>query len=530
MGDQGVTDVFGLLGDGNLFIIDSFQRVVGGRFHSVSHEASGVLAAIAYARTTGKVGIATVTHGPALTNTATALVEGVRSRAAVVLLAGDTDVVEREHSQNLAQHAFIAGTGAGFEQVRSSITATQDLATALRRAQLERRPIVLNVPAQFQWEEVEHRQVAPAVVALQPVIPAADVAEDAVGALFAARRPILVAGLGATRPEAKRALLALADRIGAFVATTLQAQGLFHGERNDLGVFGVSATGIRLETMLAADTVVAFGASLNRFTTAHGSLVEGRTVVQIDLDPAAFDRFFPASIAVLGDSASSADAFLAMAQEAEIASSGFASDELVAKIAASVPESYTDVSDSSGLDIRTVLERVEAVVPHDRTLVSDVGRYLFQVFERVSAPEPRAFVSTIAFGSVGLGLASAIGAGVGRPGHPVLFFTGDGGFAMGGLTEFIPAIRAGVDLIVILINDGSFGAEHVQFVRRNLDPEISTFQWPDFGPVITAMGGEGFTVRTLEELDHALAQLPNRKAPVLIDVRVDPMKVPGGHR
>ena len=152
LSDHGVTTVFGVLGDANLYAMDAFQRHAGGTFVSMANEAAAVLSANGYARTSGRLGVATVTHGPALTNTVTALVESVRDRTPVLLIAGDTAVADRENFQNISQRDVVMPTGAGFEQVRTPHTVAEDLTTAIRRALLERRPVVLNMPVDFQWE------------------------------------------------------------------------------------------------------------------------------------------------------------------------------------------------------------------------------------------------------------------------------------------------------------------------------------------------------------------------------------------
>src|SRR5262249_46327468 len=114
LADQGVTHIFGVLGDANLYMMDSFQRAAGGRYFSMSNEAGAVLAANGYARTSGRVGVASVTHGPALTNTVTALVESVRDHTPVLVVAGDTAVVDRDNFQNVAQREVVLAAGAGF--------------------------------------------------------------------------------------------------------------------------------------------------------------------------------------------------------------------------------------------------------------------------------------------------------------------------------------------------------------------------------------------------------------------------------
>ncbi|MFF0445446.1 thiamine pyrophosphate-dependent enzyme [Streptomyces sp. NPDC004609] len=142
-------------------------------------------------------------------------------------------------------------------------------------------------------------------------------------------------------------------------------------------------------------------------------------------------------------------------------------------------------------------------------------------------PGPSSYVHTLNFGSLGLGMGSAVGAACAAPERPTLLVTGDGGFMMGGLTEFTTAVRHGLDLVVVVLDDGAYGAEHIQFRGKDMDPAISTFDWPDLGPVATALGGRGLTVRDTAGLDRALAALPGRDRPVLIDVKLDPDRVPG---
>jgi acetolactate synthase-1/2/3 large subunit len=513
LADHGVTTVFGVLGDANLYAMDSFQRQTGGRFISMSHEAGGVLAANGYARTSGAVGVATVTHGPALTNTVTALVESVRDRTPLLLVAGDTAVADRENLQNISQRDVVMPTGAGFEPVRAPGTIAEDLATAIRRALLERRPVVLNVPVDFTWEHVDYSPAPHAALAPQAVAPDPAAVERAVAIIAAAERPVIVAGQGAT--SAREGLLRLAARIGAPVATTLRARDLFRGEPHDLGVFGGISHEIALDALAQSDCIVAFGASLNTWTTTAGSLLKGKQVVQVDIDRRALGRHARVDAGVVGDAAAVADTFLAQLDGAEawFARNGAHGDD------------YTDCSTAATVDIRTALRRVDAAIPSDRTLVLDGGRFIFHALRQLHVPEPSAYVHTVNFGSIGLGMGNAIGAAFGAPARPVLLVCGDGGFMLGGLTEFATAVRHRIDLVVVVLNDGAYGAEHIQLRRKGMDPAISTFTWPDFGPVATALGGRGFTARNLDELDAALAAIAERDRPVLIDVKLDPDQV-----
>ena len=111
-----------------------------------------------YARVTGKVGVATVTHGPAVTNCTTALTDAARAKVGIVLMAGDTPGENPNHLQNTDQRAVATLCGAGFEQMRSAATALEDLARALYRARVERRPILFNMPVEFMWQEIDYKK------------------------------------------------------------------------------------------------------------------------------------------------------------------------------------------------------------------------------------------------------------------------------------------------------------------------------------------------------------------------------------
>jgi acetolactate synthase-1/2/3 large subunit len=525
LADQGITKIFGVLGDANLYMMDSFERETGGRFYSMSNEAGAVLAANGFARTSGGLGVATVTHGPALTNTITALVESVKDHTPVLLVAGDTAVVDRDNFQAISQRDVVLPSGAGFEQVRAPETVAEDVAVAVRRALLERRPIVLNVPVEFQWEEVDYTPTRARFVAPQAIGPDPAALDEAVGIIASAKRPLVLAGQGGSSPEAKAALVRFANRIGAPLATTLRARDLFRGDPHNLGIFGTLSHEVALEAIGQADCVIAFGASLNKWTTAEGSGLQGKKVVHVDIDRAALEQFSGVSAAVVGDVVPVTEAFANLLDEAEVKPTGFASPQLAERLAQRDEHAFKDTSTDQAVDIRTAMLKVEAAFPEDRTLVHDGGRFIFQAFKLLHAPDPQAYVHTVNYGSIGLGMGNAVGASFGAPGRPVLLVTGDGGFMLGGLAEFSSAVRHQVDLVVVVFNDAAYGAEHIQFRNKEMDPAISTFDWPDFGPVATALGGQGFTVHDLDELDAALAAIEHRDRPILIDIRIDPDKV-----
>ena len=317
--------MFGVTGESNVFMADQFVRAEGGRYVAAASEAGAVAMAKGYAAITGGPGIATVTHGPGLTNTMTALVDGVREQTPLVLVAGDTAVIDSGNLQNIDQRQLALAAEAGFEQVRSPETVGADTAAACRRALTERRPVVLNVPADFMFAQCEDTQ--PAMIQASQLAPGPADAEvdEAVAVLAAARRPIVLAGRGAIGPDARTALLALAVRAGAPLATTLKAKDLFRGEEADLGIFGTLSPPDTVTAIAASDCIVAFGASLNDWTTARGAYLKGKRVVQCDLDARRLGARARIDAGVAGDAAAVADALRGRLDDADLPPAAFRS-------------------------------------------------------------------------------------------------------------------------------------------------------------------------------------------------------------
>lgn len=520
--DHGVDTVFGLMGDANLFMVDSFVRDCGGRFVPAAHEGSSVLMALAYAHVAGKVGVATVTHGPALTNCMTALTEGTRGHLPMVLLAGDTPVANPRHLQGIDQRELVKASGAGFEQLRTPDTVGMDVARAFYRAQVERRPIVLNMPSDFMWQEVSCETHVLDVFTAPGGVAQGDILDEAVGMIASARRPLILAGGGAV--AAREQLIRLADRLEAPLSTTLKAKGLFTDHPYDIGIFGTLSTPAAYALIAQSDCIICFGTSLHDFTTDRGKLMTGKRIVQVDVEPTAIGGGLHPDAALVADAGLTAETIQFWLDQAEIPSSGF-TRELDIETLTAHPAGAAKTADGF-VNYVHALERLEEALPKNRTLVTDGGRFMTEVWCRIAAPDPQSFVVTANFGSIGLGLQEAIGAGLAAPDRPVVLFSGDGGFMMGGINEFNTAVRLGLDLIVIVANDSAYGAEHIQFLDRKMDPSLTEFHWPSFAGIATSLGGQGFEVHSDEELEVALASLATRKGPVLIELRLDPHDVP----
>ena len=522
--DHGVDTVFGVLGDGNLFIGENLQRQHEVNFVGATHEANAVCMAEGWAKATGRLGVATVTHGPGLTNTITALVEGVKNETPMLLVAGDTPVENEQHLQNLDQHALVVATGAGFQPVRNVETIAEDVSTAVRRAHAERRPIVVNVPLNIEWDEVDYE---PRPTLNSPPVrlaPDPDQLESALGIIASSARPVILAGRGAVLSGAREVLIELGDALGAPLATSLLGTGFFSDQPFNLGIHGTLSHEVAGETLAMADCLIVFGASLNFFTTDYQSLLAGKRVVHVNLDPSHIDRHATVAAGVVGDATVVAEAMIALLKEAEHQPSSFRTADLEKKLQEfDLSDSYEDKSYDGAVDPRTLTRQLDAGLPQDRQVVVDAGRFMLDALT-MSVPNPRDLVTSHGFGAIGLGMSTAIGAAVAHPTRPTVLCIGDGGYMMGGLTELSTAVHLGLDLIVIVYNDGSYGAEHIQLVTKGMDPAASLHEWPDFCAVAESMGCDTAKIASLDDIDAALEVVKNRQPgrPVLIEASTDP--------
>jgi thiamine pyrophosphate-dependent acetolactate synthase large subunit-like protein len=289
---------------------------------------------------------------------------------------------------------------------------------------------------------------------------------------------------------------------------------------------GTVSTPQALDALGSADLILAFGAGLNFHTTAQGGLMRGRRVVQVADRACDLGQGHVADVAILARPQDAADTLVQWLDAAEIPPSGFTRDLPAKGLDRPAPASARTTR-AGTVDFLTTLERLESILPAPRTLVTDAGRWMVRSYGILTAPGPLDHVTTASFGSIGLGMGAAIGAAVARPDRPCVLACGDGGFMLGNLTELHSAVRAGLDLIVVIFNDGAYGAEHIQFRDRQRDPALTLFDWPDFVPLARALGAGGAELRSPADLEALLARLEerDRSRPFVIDVRLDPDQV-----
>jgi thiamine pyrophosphate-dependent acetolactate synthase large subunit-like protein len=519
---EGTECVFGLMGDANLKWWSAMADG-GARMLSARHETAVVAMADAYAQATGGVGVAAVTCGPALVHAATPLIAAARARVPLVLFAGDTPPAALGNPQDIDQRRVADLCEAGFVQVRSGATVAEDVRTAFFRARTEHMPVVLNVPMDLAGSEVVGAWQYASSLSLVPqgqrLLPDQQACAELVDHIARARRPVVLGGRGGMASGARGSLLALAERIGALVATTMPAKGWLDEDEFTVGLVGPLASALARELFAEADLVIAVGSSLDRYATSDGGQVfPNAQVVSLTTTPALPGNSIVPDLFVLGDADTSLRRVVTLLQDREVCAEGFRTEATRARIADYVAAESQPVVTGPALDPRTVMRVLEDSLEEDEDVVVGVGHFLSFAAMHLRRPAGGHFYWTHYFGAIGYALPMGIGLAAARSPRRVTVIEGDGSLMMA-LPELESAVRLGLDLRVVVVNDQALGAEMHKLRAEGLDPSQAHFPTPDFGAVSRVLGGAGDLVTAADDLRVALNR--HRGGLHVIDARTD---------
>lgn len=519
--EAGTTTVFGLMGDGNLRLLTYWSEELGQAYYGTRHEATAVSMADGYARVTGDVGVCTTTQGPGVGNTLTALVTARKAQTPMLLMVGDVASFQQGWPQDVDHTAIFAAAEVPLVQLDDPRTAYSTVLEALELARTRRGPVGLNMPVDVQdadWEAWEDEPDVAGGANVAPIAPTADEIAAAAQLLLGAQRPVIIAGRGAVESDCAEELAAIGDHVGALLATTLRAKGLFGRHPYSIGIAGGLGSNLGVGLLGGADVALVVGAGLNDFTMMRGTLLSERTrIVRVDISPdRAANR--DAALTVVADASTFSRALLAELRTTE-PQDGYRprADE---SLAGHRPEDEIAPVDEPGvLDARIATLQLDRSLPEDRTVVTDAGHFFGYPVAYMQVPDARAFVCGIDFGSIGLGLGLAMGALVARPDRFTVLFVGDGGLLMS-LGDLETVARYRLPLLIVVLNDAAYGSE-LQILRFwDLPETLSVFPETDFAPVARGLGMAAECITSEKELDEFVASLDLANGPALADVRI----------
>ncbi|WP_327243049.1 thiamine pyrophosphate-binding protein [Streptomyces sp. NBC_01320] len=514
---HGVTQAFGIPGTHNLEIYRHLDPY-GIAHVTPRHEQGAGYAADAYARVTGRPGVAITTTGPALLNIAAAVGQAYSDSVPMLVVSPGMPLRHPRQSTGLL-HEMRSQTEAlrGVSAFSHRVSTVEEIFSAVARAfTLFRtgrpRPAHIEVPLDLleKPEPAGPVRLAPPVTAICPSRPAL---RDAARVLRSARQPALVLGGGARNAAAQ--CLTLAEELGAPVVTTANGKGIVD-ETHPLSL-GVSLHSPSVQQWLAGcDAVLAVGTELAESDLWSAPPALRATLIRVDVDPDQMYAGLPAQLPLVGDARTTLEALRQELAEPHGAPASGAPDRTGAVRALRAGrDAETAERDAHRLPY---LQAVRTVLDADAILTSDSAQccYYGAIPHLPVGPAGR-YLHPTGFGTLGYALPAAIGAKTAYPARQVVALSGDGGLQFS-VQELATAAQLRLPLPVVVFDNGGYGEIRDEMAARGDTPTAVDLPSVDLPALARAYGGHGVHADSPEALTRALSLALTTPGPTLITV------------
>jgi acetolactate synthase-1/2/3 large subunit len=515
---EGVEYIFGVPGEENLDFLDSLSRSEKIKLILTRHEQGAGFMAATYGRHTGKTGVCLATLGPGATNFVTAAAYAQLGGMPMMMITGQKPIKKSKQGrfQILDVVAMMGPITKFTHQMASSDNIPSRVREAFRLAEEEKPGAVhIELPEDIADEHTDSRPLHRSHVRR----PTADVksVREAVRALEEAKAPVLVIGAGANRTMTSRMLLQFIEKTGIPFLTTPLGKGVID-ERHPkfLGCAALSAGDFVHRAVEASDCIVNIGHDVIEkppFFMRQG----GPTVIHISTKTAEVDPVYFPHIEVIGDIANA----IWQIKEDIVPSGAWKSDHMLAFRAAEVAHTAPLAADARfPIFPPHLVQQIRDAMPDDGIICLDNGVYKIWFARGYTAYRPNTVLLDNALATMGAGLPSAMMSAMVYPDRKVMAICGDGGFMMNS-QEMETAVRLGLNLTVLILNDNSYGMIRWKQANMGFADFGLTYGNPDFVKYAESYGAHGYRVESSAHLTELLAHTRDTPGVHLIDCPVD---------
>ena len=513
---EGVRYVFGIPGEETLDLNESLADS-SIEFVPVRHEQGGAYMADAYGRLTGRAGVCLGTLGPGATNLVTAVADAFLDRAPLVALTGQSDI-ERMHKES-HQYIDLIGIMRPIVKWNARVASPEIIPEVVRKAfavaESEKPGAThLELPEDVMQRPLDASPL-PRHAPVQPE-PGGKELQRAADMIDAARNPLALAGNGAIRGHAARALRAFVHNTGVPVAETFMAKGLVdYEDPKALGTVGLQARDYEMAGFDEADLVIAIGYDLVEHSPKHWNPGRDKQIIVIDSIAAEVDQNFVPDVELIGDIAHVLARLAAGCSRSQTTAGTSRLHEVVMR-------ALGDARDDDHFPMRPprVLWDIREALGRSDILVSDVGLHKLWIGRMFPAHEPGTVLIANGLAGMGFALPTAIGAKLVHPDRKVIAVSGDGGFLMN-CQELETAVRLKTPVVNIIWENAQFGSivwkQDKKFGRHfGVD-----FGNPDFVKLADAFGVPAWRCSSAEDFPRLLGDALANDVPSLIVVPID---------
>lgn len=541
---EGVQTIFGYPGGQIMPFYDTLYDHTDQLHHILTrHEQGAVHAAQGYARASGKVGVVTVTSGPAATNIVTGVADANIDCTPLVVITGQVGVSSL--GTDAFQETDVLGITLPITKWAYQVRRPEEIPWAVARAFYiastgRPGPVVLDITRDAQvgtlewnFEKIKYvRSYNP-----DPEILPSDML-SAAAMLNRAERPMILAGHGVMISNAEPDLIALAEKADIPVAATLLGLSTMPSDhplyKGMVGMHGNIGPNYNTNR---ADVILAIGLRFDdRVTGVVSRYAPQAKIIHIDIDKAEFNKNVKCHTAIHADAKKALKALLPLVNQSKHPDwlASFDHPKQIERQEVVKREiDPDDILPGQPMRMGEVIAKISEASANSGILVTDVGQNQMMAARYFKYTTPRSFISSGGLGTMGFSLPAAIGAKIACPDRNVFAFMGDGGFQMtmqelGTMLEF----RIGVKIIILNNNFlGNVRQWQTMFYhnRYSATPMVN----PDFVAIAKAYGFQAEDVTSRDELPAAIARMTAHDGPHLLNVNIDPtdmvfpMIVPG---
>ena len=514
---EGVEYVFGIPGEENLDLLDA---LAGSRIELVltRHEQAAGFMAATYGRLTGKPGVCLSTLGPGATNLVTAAAYAQLGAMPMVMITGQKPIKTSKQGQfQIIDVVDMMTPITKFtRQIVSAGSIPSRVREAFRMAEEERPGAThLELPEDIAADDTDATPI-PASELRRPIAEHKAVAR-AVELLSQARHPLLIVGAGANRKRCARQLSALIDRQGIPFITTQMGKGVV--DENHplfLGNAAVSDGDFPHRAIAQSDCILNVGHDVVEkppFIMQTGT----RKVIHVNYNPAEVDPVYFPQVEVIGDIANAIWQI-----NGDLEPSPDWDFSYMERICAAMRAHRHEGESDAGFPLKPqrLVADLRRTLPADGVIALDNGVYKIWFARNYNASCPNSVLLDNALATMGAGLPSAMAAKLVHPDKPVVAVCGDGGFMMNS-QELETAVRLGMDLVVIVLNDSAYGMIQWKQQHMGLRDFGLSFGNPDFVAYANSYGATGHRLESAEAFEGLLASCLAAGGVHLLDVPVD---------
>ncbi|WP_448978838.1 biosynthetic-type acetolactate synthase large subunit [Neisseria sp.] len=519
---EGVEYVFGYPGGAVIEIYDALFQLNKFKHILVRHEQAAVHAADAYARVSGKVGVALVTSGPGVTNALTGIATAYSDSIPLVVISGQvgnsligTDAFQEVDTVGITRpcvkHNFLV---TNIAELADTIKKAFQIAASGRPG-----PVVVDVPkdvtqamAKFSYpqEDIFIRSYQPVVQGHIGQI------KKAVQMLASAKRPIVYFGGGVVLGNASEEMTKFVRMIGAPCTGTLMGLGAYpSSDRQFLGMLGMHGTYEANLAMQNADVVLAIGARFDdRVISVPSKFFEkAKKIIHIDVDPSSIAKRVKVDIPIVGDVKNVLSEMIQLWGKQESAPAADSLDKWWKSI-----EEWRSRNclwfdnESEIIKPQYVIQKLAEITNNSAIITSDVGQHQMFTAQYYPFERPRQWLNSGGLGTMGVGLPYAIGAKLAAPDQDVFCITGEGSIQMN-IQELSTCFQYRVPVNVVTLNNGYLGMvrQWQELYYGNRESETYFDSLPDFVKLAEAYGHIGIRVDKKSDVEGALLEALNQK-------------------